>query len=233
MPSSIRTPVRSNVKRVKGTKKRSSKFKNAFLPMVNMGIGFPSKCTATLKYNSTYTLSSIAGTGAYNWCGWRANGLNDPDYQAGGHQPMYFDQYMYIYNHYVVTKSKITVKVVPAESNTAAGRIVIHLNDDGVMANSDLSSYIEQNGTSKTMLFGSVDTNTQQALVCYFDSKKVFGGDYLANNALQGTSATDPTEMSLFVVGIESVTASQTTCYLDVSIEYTAIFSELRDMVKS
>ena len=34
----------------------------------------------------------------------------DPNHTGVGHQPLYFDQLMTIYNHYIVIGAKITVK---------------------------------------------------------------------------------------------------------------------------
>lgn len=52
---------------------------------------------------------------------YRGNGMYDPDYALGGHQPMGFDQYIALYNKYYVKSATIKVSVWagPLDTNSA------------------------------------------------------------------------------------------------------------------
>lgn len=70
--------------------------------------GFPDFMFAKLKYTQSYHSSSAL---QQNFV-WRANSLYDPDVAIGGHQPMYFDQYMAVYGYGVCYGSKLTIKAI-------------------------------------------------------------------------------------------------------------------------
>lgn len=64
-----------------------------------------------LTYVQQITLTPPVGsaTGTYVF---RANSCFDPDFSVGGHQPLYFDQYSAVYDHYRVVGSSIKVDAV-------------------------------------------------------------------------------------------------------------------------
>ena len=54
----------------------------------------------------------------------RGNSLFDPDLTSTGHQPLYFDQWATIYNDYLVSASKIELRVENKDSDPALVKIV-------------------------------------------------------------------------------------------------------------
>jgi len=71
----------------------------------------PNKTLVKLKYaTQAANLNPAIGTAAV--AVFRANDLYDPEVAVGGHQPRCFDQWILMYDHFVVIKSSIKVKFV-------------------------------------------------------------------------------------------------------------------------
>jgi len=76
----------------------------------------------TLHYNTVIQLNPNpdAISGANYWI-FGANGLYDTDITSTGHQPLYFDNYMQVYQKYRVNYSKIQLTVINHQVNTDTG----------------------------------------------------------------------------------------------------------------
>lgn len=95
-------------------------------------VGFSDTLFVRLKYVEQFGVAPGAPIGQYTF---RGNSLFDPNYTAGGHQPMYMDQYAYIYNKYRVMASSIRVDTVNG-SNASAIYQIVFPNTDIVTATS-------------------------------------------------------------------------------------------------
>jgi len=223
-----------NSKRTKYTyhKTKNVPVKSTFKrpPFYRSIVGFPPKMTYKLKYNDAIQLNPST-TSLVNYQ-FRANSLYDPDYTSTGHQPLYFDQIINIYDHYVVIGSKIKITANRNTSAANAARLCIYLNDDTSITPSSLVTASEQS-TGKVTSVGIVDT-VPVTLSLGFSSKKIFGPNPLANANLKGSATTNATEEAIYTILCQS-TASSGTSIIDifVEIEYTAIFFELKDMSTS
>ena len=107
-------------------------------------LGFPKSKKVRLRYVQTFSLDAPGSGIATRY--FRANGMFDPDASVGGHQPLYFDQYMAGYDHYTVIGSKI--KVTPSNASTADIVPVYYgviIDDDSSNSYTNADQIIESN----------------------------------------------------------------------------------------
>lgn len=198
------------------------------LTSVNLGIGFPKRLVATLKYGGTFTITSTNSlAGFYQFS---CNGLYDPNITGTGHQPMYFDNLMAVYDHYTVIGSKVTATVVPNSASDGPGAFSIFINDDTTTsAGTFISDVSEQSsGTPITVL--PIGQSMPLKVVKTWSAKQTFGGSVLGNDNLQGTASANPLEQSYYQFAYQDLRAAGTsTVTVIVNIEYTAVFDELKD----
>lgn len=209
------------------TRPVTTKFRNT----VSVGKGFPRKMLMTHKYHEVINHNSISGVpGFYKF---NCNGMYDPNNTGVGHQPYYFDQMSAIYDHYTVIGSKITINVVPTASPSPAIYVSLAQNDDAVQTNNTVTGIAEQSdGTMRLISPGATDT--VRRLTNKWSAKKMFGGSVLGNDRLQGDAANNPAELTLWTIGLQAVDGvASVYTYIDVHIEYIAVWDELRDVVQS
>jgi hypothetical protein len=71
-------------------------------------VGFPNEIFTRLIYEDRVALSfSVAGFDTWSFA---MNGLYDPDLDATGHQPRFFDQYAAVYRGYRVYAAKVMIR---------------------------------------------------------------------------------------------------------------------------
>lgn len=224
-------PKKKYVPKKKYTTRKKTNFK-AMIPKnnVSVGLGFPKKMCAKLKYVETIGLTSSVG--AVNWYQYIMNGLYDPNFTGTGHQPMYFDQYMAIYAHYTVVGCKVTVRFVATEGNTVGIKVALWQNDDTSVVPTNLEAMSEQSISRYCIL--TEGNAASKVMTLKWSAKKTFGGSVMANNSLLGTISNNPNENSVAVIGVQSVdgtTTSSVTC--QVTMEFITVFSEIRDQAQS
>lgn len=215
---------------LKRLRKRGNTFNN-LVPRNNvfMGLGFPKKMVVRQKYIDTFQMSSVSG--ALSTHQYALNGLYDPDITASGHQPMYFDQYMAIYNHYTVIGCKMTVRFMGHESMIVPMNVALWQNDDSTITPSLLNTYGEQS-KSQVFLIGS-DGGNSKTLTLKWSPRKTFG-PVLANTLLRGNNGANPQETSVGVIAVQSADGIQNgTMTVQVMLEFITVYTELRDIVGS
>jgi len=227
-------PKRKTFKRTY-TKKRSgnpSSLKSQVpKQMAIMGKGFPNRIMTKQVYMDTISL--VAGAGSVNHYQFILNGLYDPDYTGIGHQPMYFDQYMALYNHYTVIGAKIQITAIGSEGNTVPTEIVLWQNDDTTITPSGSFATQQEQDKSKYMLLGS-GGDSKGSLSLKWSAKKTFSGSTLNNSLLRGSSSANPSETSVACIGIrpaDNVTNVQV--FFQVKIEFISVYYELKDIAGS
>lgn len=217
------------VKKSRSQQKTSSK-KNVprNLTSVNLGVGFPKRVVCTLKYAGYRDLTS--STGLYATYRYSCNGLYDPDITGTGHQPMYFDNLMSIYNHYTVIGSKITVKVVPKSATQGPGALAVFVNDSASTNMTNIGNVFEQSSGSQTRLLAPGQSGPL-VIVKTWSAKQTFGGSILGNDDLQGNVGANPVEQSYYDIVYQDLTTSPTTATVQVfvELEYTAVFDEIKE----
>lgn len=199
--------------------------------MGSLGQGFPKKLMTTLKYNEYIFMNSA--TGSFITQTFSANGLFDPNATLGGHQPMFFDQMMGVYNHYHVLGSECTVRFVNPPVGNAPAMVGVFNNDDAVTLPTNYEAMNEQSRVRHKIL-GNTYSDNGQTVKARFSAKKIFGPNVLANNALRGNAGANPNEQQFFTIYVQSLDQISTSqVYAYVSIKYIVIFTELKDQAQS
>lgn len=186
-----------------------------------------------LRYVDTFTLNPGVGTIALHQ--FRANSLFDPDLTLGGHQPLGFNQWEILFDHYTVTGSKISVDLISTTSNglTGPALVGILLDDDGTVP-TDPNTFREQNKSTYKTLGNSNGPKGQVKLVKTFGAKRYFGVSDVDDNttrigALMGAN---PADSAIYTVWSASINAAEDAAPLicQVTIEYTAKLTEAVDI---
>jgi len=104
------------------------------------------------------------------------------------------------------------------------------INDDAVTTPGAYNEVMEQSQTVAKLL--PVSQSKSETLFNRWSAKKTFGGSVLGNDNLQGTSSTDPTEQTFYTIFYATNDATSTTVIeMNVTIEYIAVWDELKDLV--
>ena len=199
---------------------------------------------AVLVYNTNISLDpkpdNLGATGSNTWQ-FSGNSLYDPDVTSTGHQPMFFDNFMAVYNRYRVNYSQITVTVVNHSVNTAAynGTSIVttpnysyklFILKDVTNSASDFPGTMEAmiEAGSKDVSWRFVGPSLTGKLPKLFSSMsphhmamKSFRDDTLA-----GTYGASPAQYASYFVGITSADGATDppSVYLNVRIKYFCEF---------
>jgi hypothetical protein len=213
-------------------KKKSTKKKVASFYKQGVPSGIQRVQVANLRFSTTkaFTVSNGAMvTGVIV-----ANGASNPE--GSGlivSQPMGWDQWASLYNHYVVLGSKITVTFCPS---TIATPVVcgVYLTDAPASPYSSYSQFIEaRKGTQKMMTpyAGPV------SVISKFSAKQFFNVVDVKDNLdrLGNTISLNPLEEASYVIWAQTVdkASSSPTIYATVTVDYTVSFSEPKDLPSS
>lgn len=197
---------------------------------VNLGLGFPKRLCCTLKYTGSASLTSTAGSVAT--LRYSCNGLFDPNISGVGHQPLYFDNLMAIYNHYTVIGSKLTARFCPSSASTGPGIFAIMQNDDTTAAGIDVPNVTEQTLSTGIRLI-PIGLSSPMSATLKWSAKRTFGGSVLANDNLQGNATSNPLEQSYYDMRYQDSGGGNSALIVYVEVEYTAIFDELKDQAEN
>lgn len=172
----------------------------------------------------------------------RANSVFDPVQATGGGQPMGFDQWAALYNHYVVLGSKINVQISYAHTETATDAqspyvCGVYTSDDASIPYSTWEGFVEaRRGTWRQVQHYQ---NRPAKLRGFYSCRKFFN---LKNpeDAVQRIGANtqaDPTDEAYFAIWMQPLGADSpsTTVRLLVTmtIDYCVKFDEPVDLVRS
>lgn len=197
-------------------------------PGVYRGLGFPQQGRFNLRYVDRFDLTSTSA--ALASINLKANGLTT--IRSGGHQPLYFDQIMALYNHYVVLGSKIKVTAaLDSTASTDGGHLAVYLNDDTTITPNDITSIAEQS-SAKAAQIASVGNQWPATVWCTYSAEKVFGPNPIQNAELKGDTTGNPGEGTDFSVVFQANAGSPKINVL-CEIEYAVAFFELKDIANS
>jgi len=135
---------------------------------------------------------------------------------------------MAIYNHYTVTKFKVTYEM-HTSSNTNLYLVTSFVDDDDMIFVSN-GETVRENVTSMTQ-------SVNPTLFCtppmsrYWSAAKAFGGNVVDNADLRGTVNVNPFEGQTFFLYVEGTPTDVLT--FRVRITYTVVWSELKLMAGS
>lgn len=161
---------------------------------------------------------------------YRCNGMYQP-YTIAGNQPMYFDQVAAIYRHYTViaSKMKCTFSISQPTATVNYATVGIKVNDDGVSPTGAPSVL-----SHPTTTYG-VCTNANGPLVLTknWSARRAFGGNTMDNDQLRGNDTTNPVEEQYFTIFAYTNDTTYAQVVALAEIEYTAVWTELRDVLIS
>lgn len=227
----LRAPPKSNrpTKKAKATTNQVNTYSLTRPVRVRAGNqGFAKQHQCTLTYSTWCTI--LCSTGAYAQYIFSCNGLYDPDHTGTGHQPLYFDQLLNIYNYYTVLSSKISVSIVSPPG--ASMGVVLFKDDDTTTGVTDCSQALERKGCvyracESTSFPGSGTLRNS------WRANATFPGDPTSRAEFQGSNISNPTEQTFFVIGAENRNLETTSYTFLVKIEYNTVFDELRSITPS
>lgn len=205
-------------------------------------IGFPATTTCKLVYSDYFSVNVTATPTIYSI---RANGLYDPNQTSTGHQPMFFDTYASIYDHYVVTAADIKATFYPEEITNGTsqfGTVVgIKLDDDNSISPvTSMVHLIEQPNKLfhwKLMRSGALYDKNITSVKHNYNPVSFFGIKDIKDNqdTLGAATTTNPVEEAYFniVVGTPTDGVDLPAIPVLIKVTYTVQFSELKDMGSS
>jgi len=190
---------------------------------------FPARTTRRLRYSTNVTLSSSLGTpSTYIFA---ANGLFDPDISGTGHQPMGFDQMMVSYNHYYVTGAHMTATFKNTGTNSPVGMLRVDANSVAITI---IDQLIEQGMCTFETLEQKTVYGANKTLELSVSTQKFQGRKFIEDDPnLGGSSAANPIELQYFHVVLFDSASANSSCNVDIVIEFNAIFSEPRTLTES
>lgn len=188
--------------------------------------GLPMRMRRKLTYFEPIVLAtsgagpSVAGAYVFS-----ANGLFDPNITAAGHQPLGFDQWMAMYNHYTVHSCRITIVCTA----NAAGPVYVALSRSADSTVTTDAVKLVENGN---ISYQQLPINTIES-VFFKQSMTInmakFEGvdDVLDDSDLRGTISANPVEQAYFHLSTwNPFTAAALSAYFSVLLEYDATFTE-------
>lgn len=189
---------------------------------------FPKQLFNTLKYVEQRAISTAGGFAFYQYS---CNSLVDPNTTGAGHQPAYFDQLIAVYDHYTVLRSRIKITPCPNSTNTSPWIFTIYVDDDTTTV-STVEQALEQNLTSKSF-FMLPASEGPKSMYLSWDAAKVFGPNPQAQDSLQGTGSTSPSEQSYFTFVVQDLASTTTAFTALVEIEYDVVWDEFKTIAQS
>lgn len=195
-----------------------------------MGVpsGMPLQRMAKLRYVEQNTQTSTTG-GLQTWV-WSANGLYDPNISSTGHQPMGFDQWANLFNHYVVLGSKITIRVSQRDGSSNPFYYGVILTDDSSAPYSTYSSYIE--AKKGTFRYSAQGQQKPVTVMSKYSAKKFYNITDVKDNLdrIGAPVTANPDDQGYFTTWIQTTNATTQAVEALVVIDYIVMFSEPKDL---
>lgn len=199
--------------------------------------GMPSKKLVKLKYATTVALNPGSTTPDYKY--FSCNGMYAPEI-VGGHQPLYFDQWMSNYDHYQVIGSAIRITQVPTQNAGTAGVPCLWgciIDDETTFSYSTSSQIIESNQGRyfRQGNNGTTGVNTagkSPSLVRKFSAKKQLG---VGTGKQEGSTSANPIDQMYFGLWCASPadTSDPAQHTFMVEISYIAVLKEPKFIAQS
>lgn len=175
-----------------------------------------------------------AGIGTAGVLVYRANDIYDPNASGVGHQPRTFDQFMQLYDHFVVVGSKITIKFTNTDINNEHVVGVALL--DTTSAKTNINDYLETDYTKYRTLTVKGSGGSQGTISMKCNPNKFLGRSHpLSDPDLKGGLLSSPTEQAAWHVFDQTVNESQNgdKMYFVAEMEYVVILLEPKIPIQS
>lgn len=193
----------------------------------------PLKLKRELRYmESSFGLNPGIGGTAADYV-FSANGLYDPNITGTGHQPMGFDNYMAMYEHYTVIGAKITVQFQNTEPVYLAWAGIAARSGAGAISNGQQAV---ENGMCVVTPLNKADVDGDFRSLTYQLSIGKFMGRHniLGEDDFRGTASSNPNEevyFHVFAFPNNGQDIGQITGH--AIIDYIVIFTEPKSISQS
>lgn len=199
---------------------------------IGKSLGFPKNSSVQLRYCSAVSLSDSVG-GVLDLHLFSANSIFDPDVTGIGHQPLARDQWASFYNHYKVTSSRMSIKMV--NETVQGGTPVVsgcYLADDTSVPTSWTT--LAEAGRGSSVVTTPANTEAHK-LGTRYNSSKFFKKQGVNQSALGALLGSSPTEQAYFVLYSQAADESSgfSAMTFVVTIDYVVQFSEPKDLEQS
>lgn len=216
----MRRAPRRKGRKNRGTNKGPIKNITRFDPANTFG--FPDKLVVRLRYYDTASITSTTGgVGSYKF---RANSCYDPNQTGVGHQPMYYDTYTSIYDHYSVVSCKAIVRFTNTVNTPFLVGVVI---DDDSAASTSVNGIVEQSHSQSRYLTPLTGSNSSTTITVPWNCKDVLGIDPYASETYKTATGADPAEQSYIIPYAATTDGSTNTILFDITMEMVVLFTEL------
>ena len=234
-----------------------NKSRNALVSVPRNKMGFPQTMRTSLRYCDSFDIHPTSSTPAIKT--FRANGLYDPDFSTGGHQPRGFDQFCDVFKKYTVKGAKISVvfsyegyhhpvattstgnplqQITVTESNVPSVPAVVGLVRPSVEATPATGNIWLQQEIDKSKWITMSPQSGPGAVSHRTGVVDFFGKDFLVGaDGYTGTSSSDPTNQVYFhiMTGLQhdnySIGAVQVRA--NVTITYDVVWTEPKPLPAS
>lgn len=188
---------------------------------------FPVRKSCQLVYTGQANMSiPVTSTGVYQWS---CNGLYDPDITGTGSQPMYFDQLMALYNHYVVTSSYIELQFV---GNITKDLVcTLYVEDDTTTGSTNAVKSGMRPGAK--MITANVNVDKPTPMTIGWNAYRNFGPNVLNNELFRGSASSNPTEEMYFTLKCDNLQLDAITVPFIAKVTYNVTFTELKTITES
>lgn len=195
--------------------------------------GMPTQRRATLRYATQSTLTSTSGTMSSHL--FRANSVFDPDYTSTGHQPMGFDQWASLFNHYVVVGAKITCTVLSDNVTASPFVIGVYLSDDIGLPYTNWYGFKEARKGTQRFFNGGAQNTRAQTVSSFYGAKKFYNIKDIRDNfdRIGSLNTGNPSDGAYFVVYHQQVNSTSDAKNIMVTIDYIVDFSEPKNLAIS
>lgn len=214
-------------------KKRTYK-KKKYVPKkkpykVSVPSGMPRLGRAKLTYVENGLLSATSGSLASQI--WRAGSCFDPRHATGGHQPMGWDQWTALFNHYCVVGSKIEATFSPTtDVPMVCG---VYLSADASAPYTTWTNYIEaKKGTYRVITDSDKTVKTSGK----YSAKKFFNLSDVKDNISRIGARIDsnPVDDAYFLTWCQAQdVSSSVTANMLIKIQYIVDFGEPKNLPES
>ena len=199
------------------------------------GHPFGKKFYTKLRYSESHVIAASSSNNFATSYKYRLNSLFDPNYTGVGHQPRGFDQLSTIYEKYTIVAAKISVCFIT--NNSVPSVCGLRLVDGNEVSITDKKVAME-NGDSSWKYLARFDSNSKTILSRQVNVKKFFnqntivGTDKFTLDSNENPALDDAIMGEIWVAPIDPGTAHGQVL-IDVNIEYTAVFTEPKDLPQS
>lgn len=220
------------------SRRRKRKRRAAYNPRAVISSGFPKSMMSKVSYAEVVTMdpgSNSLATYVFN-----ANQTWDPDYQVGGHQPLWNDQFRAVYSRSTVVWSKIHVQYVNNSSTEQYQAFLTLREDTPSFASQNINTMLETAQISKTIVGTRDSGQGVKSLTMARNIKKFIGRanwdpSTCSTDFAAAGSPTEPVKKLYWVLGLIAYTGSAdpSPCPCRVKVDYIVRWDNRKEVAGS